>query len=97
MLSPGVRLSKPLVTSITMSSHPGARSRCLVYSFIYGCAGSSLLHRFFSSCGEPGLLFIAVHRLLIAVASLVEHRLSTGCRAWGLQKLWLPGPRVQAQ
>ena len=32
--------------------------------------------RAFSSCGERGLLFIAVHRLLIAVASLVaEHGL----------------------
>ena len=32
--------------------------------------------RFFSSCGERGLLFIAVRRLLIAVASLVaEHGL----------------------
>ena len=30
----------------------------------------------FSGCGERGLLFIAVHRLLIAVASLVaEHGL----------------------
>ena len=30
----------------------------------------------FSSCGEQGLLFIAVHEPLIAVASLVaEHRL----------------------
>ena len=30
----------------------------------------------FSSCGERGLLFIAVHGLLIVVASLVaEHRL----------------------
>jgi len=30
----------------------------------------------FSSCGEWGLLFTVVHRLLIAVASLVvEHRL----------------------
>ena len=30
----------------------------------------------FSSCGERGLLFLAVHRLLIAVASLVvEHGL----------------------
>ena len=30
----------------------------------------------FSSCGEQGLLFIVVHGLLIAVASLVtEHRL----------------------
>ena len=28
-----------------------------------------------SSCGEWGLLFIAVHKLLIAVASLVKHGL----------------------
>ena len=36
----------------------------------------------FSSCGEQGLFFIVVHRLLIAVASLVvEHRL----QAHGLQ------------
>ena len=27
----------------------------------------------FSSCGERGLLFVAVHRLLIAVASLAVH------------------------
>ena len=32
--------------------------------------------RAFSSCGEPGLLFVVVRRLLIAVASLVaEHGL----------------------
>ena len=36
----------------------------------------------FSSCVEQGLLFVAVHRLLIAVASLVvEH----GLQARGLQ------------
>ena len=36
----------------------------------------------FSSCGERGLLFVAVHGILIAVASLVaEHR------------LWAPGPQ----
>ena len=29
----------------------------------------------FSSCGEQGLHFVAVRRLLIAVASLVEHGL----------------------
>ena len=45
----------------------------------------------FSSCGEQGLLFVAVHRLLIVVACLVEHRL------WvhRLQELWhtdLVGP-----
>ena len=27
--------------------------------FILGCAGSSLLHGLFSSCGEQGLLFVA--------------------------------------
>ena len=29
----------------------------------------------FSSCGERGLLFVAVHGLLIAVSSLVDHGL----------------------
>ena len=45
--------------------------------FIFGCIGSSLLRTgFLSSCGERGLLFVAVHGLLIAVASLVvEHGL----------------------
>ena len=38
--------------------------------------------RAFSSCSEQGLLFVAVHGLLIAVASLVvEH----GLQAHGLQ------------
>ena len=37
--------------------------------FIFGCAWSSLLHRFFSSCGEQGPLFVAVCGLPIAVAS----------------------------
>ena len=42
----------------------------------------------FSSCGEPGLLFIAVHGLLIAGTSLVEEH---GLQARGLQQLWLVG------
>ena len=42
----------------------------------------------FSSCGERGLLFVAVHGLLTVVASLVaEH----GLQARGLQQLWLAG------
>ena len=41
-----------------------------------GYVGSSLLCVSFSSCGEQGLLFIAVRGLLIVVASLVvEHGL----------------------
>ena len=47
----------------------------------------------FSSCGELGLLFVAVYRLLIVVASLVaEH----GLQAHGLQQLWYVGSVVVA-
>ena len=47
-----------------------------IYIFSFGCAGSSLLCRFFSSCSEPGLLFVIVCGLLTLVASLVaEHSL----------------------
>ena len=62
--------------------------------FIFGCVGSSVRARAFSSCGKQGLLFVAVHGLLMAVASLVaEHRL----QARGLQQLCLAGSRAQAQ
>ena len=41
-----------------------------IYLFIFGCVRSSLLcTRAFSSCGEQGLLFVVVRRLLLAVAS----------------------------
>ena len=45
-------------------------------TFFFGCVGSSLpcVGFLFTLCGERGLLFVAVHELLIAVASLVaEH------------------------
>ena len=55
----------------------------LFYLFIYFwlylflvVLGLRCCTRAFSSCGEQGLLFVVVHRLLIAVASLVvEHGL----------------------
>ena len=43
-----------------------------------------------SSCGEQGLLFDAVHRLLRAGASLVKH----GLEAHGLQELQHMGSTV---
>ena len=50
-----------------------------IYLFIYlflAALGLRCCVRAFSSCGEQGLLFIAVRRLLIVVASLAaEHRL----------------------
>ena len=45
------------------------------YKFIYlfmAVLGLHCFTRAFSSCGEWGLPFVAVHGLLIAVASLVE-------------------------
>ena len=51
--------------------------------FIYLFLAALGLHccvQAFASCGERGLLFIAVHGLLIAVASLVAET-----RLWGLQ------------
>ena len=52
-----------------------------IYLFIFivyflAVLGLCCCTRAFSSCGKRGLLFVAVHGLLIAVASLVaEHRL----------------------
>ena len=53
---------------------------CFVFNkFVYlflAVLGLRCCVQAFSSCGERGLLFIVVHRLLIAVASLVaEHGL----------------------
>ena len=60
------------------------------YLFMFVCLFMAVLglrcsERTFSSCGERGLLFVAVCRLLIAVPSLVaEH----GLQARRLQQLW---------
>ena len=62
--------------------------------FIFGCAGSSLLIRLFSSCGEQGLLFIVVPGLLSFRSSgsrehrlsSVVHGLSLFCGRWNLPR-----------
>ena len=47
-----------------------------IYYFYFWLCWVFVAARAFSSCGERGLLFVAVHGLLIAVASLVaEHGL----------------------
>ena len=51
---------------------------CLILSFFLVVLGLRCCARAFSSCGERGLLFIAVHGLLIVVASLC-----CGARALG--------------
>ena len=44
--------------------------------YVLAASGLPCCARAFSSCGERGLIFIVVRRLLIAVASLVaEHGL----------------------
>ena len=69
-------------------------------TFVFGCAGSLLLHRLFSSCGEWELLSSCSAWLLVAAASLVE---STGSRVCGLSSRSLaacgmwdpPGPGIE--
>ena len=46
-----------------------------LFFFFFGCAGSSLLHRLFSSCGERGYSLVGVQGFLIVVASLMEYKL----------------------
>ena len=49
-----------------------------MYLFIFGCVGSSVCARAFSSCGKRGPLFIAVRRpFTIAAPPVAGHRLQT--------------------
>ena len=50
--------------------------KIIFFISIFGCARSSLLHRFFSSCGEQGLLSSCAGRLIVVASLVVEHRLS---------------------
>ena len=47
----------------------------LYLEFIFGCARSSLLRGLCFSCGDWGLLFIAVHGLLMVASLVAEHGL----------------------
>ena len=59
------------------------------FNFFLAALGPHCCMLAFSSCGEQGLLFIAVRKLLIGVASLVaEHGLQVrGLRSCGLRAL----------
>ena len=76
-----------------------------IYLFIFGCVGSSVRARAFSSCGKRGPLFIAVRGPLfiavcgpftIAAPPVAGHRLQTrrlnscGSRAQPLPGMWDP-------
>ena len=76
-----------------------------LFIFIFGCAGSSVRARAFSSCGKWGPLFIAVRGplfiavrgpLTVAAPPVAGHRLQTrrlsncGSRAQPLRGIWDP-------
>ena len=69
-----------------------------IYLFL-AVLGLRCCARAFSNCSEQGLLFVAVHGLLIAVASLAaEHGPQVGfssCGTWA-QQLCLTGSRAQS-
>jgi len=46
----------------------------IIYFFIFGCAGSLLLGKAFSSFGEGRLLSVVVQRLLIVASLVVGYR-----------------------
>ena len=65
----------------TSNSSPNLRTASTTWLVgWFGCAGSSLLLRLLSSCGEQGLLSSAVCRLPAVAAGLVQHGRS-GTRA----------------
>ena len=70
----------PSVYSVTSASEAILKNYLLI--LIFGCTGSSLLHRLFSSCGERGYSLVAVHGLLIVVAFLAAEQ--SGLEAHGL-------------
>ena len=74
--------------------------------FFFGCVALGLrcCVRAFSSCGEQGLLFITVHRLLVAVASVLLWSTGSRCTGFGscglraqlLRGMWdLPRPGLE--
>ena len=83
------------ITYLSLSELPHFFFYIYFYFYLFLAAlGLRCCVQAFSSCGKWGLLFVAVRRFLIAVASLVaEH----GLQARGLLQLWLTGSRAQAQ
>ena len=71
------RKKKKLILNITRNVEDFFNFFFFVYKFVYfiylflAVLGLHCCAWAFSSCGERGLLFVAVYRLLIAVASLV--------------------------
>ena len=99
----GLGLMSPLVCLALCKSFFFFYMYTLLYFFIFGCTGSSLLCRLFSSCGKRGLLVHSVASLGCSGFSLQWLLLlwSTGSRHMGFsscctgaRQLWLMGPRV---
>ena len=61
----------------------------LLYIYIYlGCAGSSLLLQFSLDAVREGYSVVAVHELLIAVASLAVEHQTIGCPGFRSCNMW---------
>ena len=80
---PGIKLLPPALAGRFLITGPPGKSDSiflciLFYLFIYGYAGSSLLHRLFSSCGKQGIRSSCRAR--------ASHRSGSSC-CWA----WAPG------
>ena len=58
-----------------VSFSPSSFFKTFIYLFIFGCAGSSLLHAFSLVAAYRGYSLVEVRALLIAKASVAEHGL----------------------
>ena len=83
-----------LLRNVCMRQHMIYFSECVFFFFFFlAVLGLRCCTQAFSSCGEQGLLFLVMRRLLIAVASLVAEHGLLACR---LQQLWNMGSVVVA-
>ena len=70
----GLEPVSPALAGGFLTTEPPGKPLLFIYLFL-AALGLRCCVQVFSSCGERGLLFVAVSGLLIAVASLAEHRL----------------------
>ena len=94
---PGIEPTPPTVEAQNLNHCGSSLSLSLkvyIYSFIFGCVGSSLLCPGFLQLGEQKLFLVAVPGFLILLVSLVAGHGLSACR---FQQWQVLGSRARAQ
>ena len=96
--NPEIKPTSPALQADSSLSEPPGKpvhlsvllKNIFIHLFIFGCAGSSLLHGLFSSCNEQGLLFSYSAQASHCRAWALGRVGFSGCGTWD-QQLWLLG------